>query len=128
MGTTGIAWSISEALPIRKTYKVTIHSSQEAITSKHSKGRGSSQANIEGYYKSGPKYVTLNIPIIYDASIFNPLAQYRFVIKEKDTTLVYLQLVPSFFKQKIKVDIITYEEEFITEKEIIEFLTVLLGI
>lgn len=50
------------------------------------------------------------------------------MIKEKDTTLVYLQLVPSFFKQKIKVDIITYEEEFITEKEIIEFLTVLLGI
>ena len=86
------------------------------------------KANIEGYYKSGSKYVTLNIPIIYNTSIFNPQNQYRFVIKEKDTTLVYLTLEPSFFKQKIKVDIITYEEEFITEKEIIEFLTVLLGI
>ena len=42
VGTTGLAWSISEALPIRKTYKATIHSSQEAMTSTHSEGRGSS--------------------------------------------------------------------------------------
>jgi len=45
VGTTGIAWSISEALHIRKTYKATIHSSQEAMTSIHSKGCGSSRAS-----------------------------------------------------------------------------------
>ena len=42
VGTTGIAWSISEALPIRKTYTTTIRSSQEAMTSMFRKGRGSS--------------------------------------------------------------------------------------
>ena len=47
VGTTGIAWSISEALPIRKTYKATIHSSQEAMTSMYSKGRGSSQIQLQ---------------------------------------------------------------------------------
>ena len=43
VGTTEIAWSISEALPVRKTYKETIYSSQEAMTSTHSEGHGSSQ-------------------------------------------------------------------------------------
>ena len=43
VGTTVIAWSISEALSIRKTYKATIHSPQEAMTSTSSEGRGSSQ-------------------------------------------------------------------------------------
>lgn len=40
MGTTGL---IRKVLPIRKTYKGTIHSPKEAMTSMHSKGCGSSQ-------------------------------------------------------------------------------------
>lgn len=47
VGTTGIAWSISEALTIRKTYKSTMHSSQEAMTSTHSEGHGSSQKKLK---------------------------------------------------------------------------------
>lgn len=42
MGTAGLAWLISEALTISKTYRETRHSSQEAITSYFLLGRSSS--------------------------------------------------------------------------------------
>ena len=42
MGTTGLAWLTSEALAISKAYRETIHSFQEAMTSKPCEGRSSS--------------------------------------------------------------------------------------
>ena len=91
------------------------------------------KADIEVYDNSGPKYVKLDIPLNFNGSFFNPKKQYRFVIyhkdhKDSDKLLVYLKLVPNFFTQKIQVKIDTYEQDSITEKEIIEFLTLLLGI
>ena len=55
MGTTGLAWLISGALVIRWsigcTYNETVHSSQEAMTSKLNVGRGSSR-NIQKELKN----------------------------------------------------------------------------
>lgn len=88
------------------------------------------KSNIEVYHISGSNYVELDIPINFNGSFFNPQKQYRFIIyhKDSDKLLVYLKLVPNFFTQKIQVKIDTYEQDSITEKEIIEFLTLLLGI
>lgn len=88
------------------------------------------KADIEVYDNSGPKYVELDIPLNFNGSFFNSQKQYRFVIYHKDDNklLVWLKLVPNFFNQKIQVKIDTYEQDSITEKEIIEFLTLLLGI
>lgn len=48
MGTTGLAWLISEALAISKTHRETIHSSQEAMTFKVLLGRsGPPKTNMQ---------------------------------------------------------------------------------
>lgn len=88
------------------------------------------KSNIEVYQISGSNYVELDIPINFNGSFFNPQKQYRFIIyhTDSDKLLVYLKLVPNFFTQKIQVKIDTYEQDSITEKEIIEYLTLLLGI
>ena len=88
------------------------------------------KSNIEVYQISDSNSVELDIPINFNGSFFNPQKQYRFIIyhKDSDKLLVYLNLVPNFFTQKIQVKIDTYEQDSITEKEIIEYLTLLLGI
>lgn len=83
---------------------------------------------IEVYSNIGTKHIELEHKFVLDQTIFESRYYYRFIIKEDDQSLIYLDVVPSVFKRRLKVKIHTYKQDAITEKEVIDLLTLVLGI
>lgn len=50
------------------------------------------------------------------------------MIEEDNNSLICLDIVPTLFKQKLNVNIYTYKQDAITETEVIDLLTLVLGI
>ena len=83
---------------------------------------------IEVYSNIGTKHIELERKFVLDQTIFESRYYYRFMIQEDNNSLIYLDIVPTLFKQKLNVNIYTYKQDAITEKEVIDLLTLVLGI
>lgn len=83
---------------------------------------------IEVYSNIGTKHIELEHKFVLDQTIFESRYYYRFIIEEEDQSLFSLDLVPSVLKRRLKVKIHTYKQDAITEKEVIDLLTLVLGI
>lgn len=83
---------------------------------------------IEVYSNIGTKHIELERNFVLDQTIFESRYYYRFMIQEDNNSLICLDIVPTLFKQKLNVNIYTYKQDAITEKEVIDLLTLVLGI
>lgn len=83
---------------------------------------------IQVYSNIGTKYIKLEHEFVLDQTIFESKYYYRFIIEEEDQSLIHLDIVPSVFNRRLKVKIHTYKQNAITEKEVIDLLTLVLGI
>lgn len=83
---------------------------------------------IEVYSNIGTKHIELEHKFVLDQTIFESRYYYRFMIEEDNNSLICLDIVPTLFKQKLNVNIYTYKQDAITEKDVIDLLTLVLGI
>lgn len=83
---------------------------------------------IEVYSNIGTKHIELERKFVLDQTIFESRYYYRFMIEDDNNSLICLDIVPTLFKQKLNVNIYTYKQDAITEKDVIDLLTLVLGI